>query len=174
MPSVVAAMMHDIVPLADTMKGDAMLLHLGADRWNSFATKAPLAWASVPWDKSQQPAVPDERGIYAFTVEFANPLLPRHGYILYVGIAGDKTSTGTLRDRFSSYFTTKEKDRGRTRVGYMLNRWEGHLTFQYAEICDHRFNLHKLEKQLCDSIIPYASRNDLSAKIRKAKEAAGL
>jgi hypothetical protein len=167
-------MMHDIVPLAEEMKGDAMLLHLGVDRWSSFATKAPLAWVSVPWDKAQRPAVPTERGIYAFTVQFANSLLPCHGYILYVGITGDKKSTQTLRDRFASYFTTKEKERGRTRVGYLLNKWDGHLTFQYAEVPDHRFNLHKLEKQLCDSIIPYATRNDLSAKIRKAKEAAGL
>ena len=167
-------MMHDIVPLTDTMKGDAMLLHLGADRWSSFATNAPLAWASVPWRKSQKAEVPAQRGIYAFTVEFANPLLPRHGYILYVGITGDKASARTLRDRFASYFTRKEMEVGRTRVGYMLNKWEGHLSFQYAEVRDHRFNLHKLEKQLCDSIVPFASRNDLSAKIRKAKEAAGL
>jgi hypothetical protein len=164
--------MHDLVEVTDQLNADAIRLHLGPQKWSSFATNAPLSWDSVPWDKGQKTAIPKVRGIYAFTVRFTNPLLPDHGYILYVGIAGDKKSKGTLRSRFWNYF--REREDGRTRVAYMLQKWDGHLDFQFAEVPDRRYSLEKLEKSLCDAVVPFASRNDLSAKLRKGKEAAGL
>ena len=165
-------MMHDLVQVTDQLNADAVRLHLGPQKWSSFTTKAPLSWDAVPWEKTQKKLVPRMRGIYAFTLRFTNPLLPDHGYILYVGIAGDKKSKGTLRSRFWNYF--REREKGRTRVAYMLQKWEGHLTFQYAEVPDCRYSLAKLEKSLCDAVVPYAVRNDLSATLRKGKEAAGL
>jgi hypothetical protein len=164
--------MHDIVSLADDLKGNSLPIHLGAERWNSFSTAASLKWCSVPWNKRSMSKVPARRGIYAFTIRFRNSLLPEHGYILYVGIAGDEDSRGTLRTRFSRYF--REARAGRSRVHYFLNKWRSHLTFQYSEVPDKRFSLEKIEEQLCDAIVPFASRNDLSATLRKAKEAAGL
>lgn len=166
--------MHDIVDMTDGLKKDSLPIHLGPQRWSSFATAAPLAWSSVPWDLSQKQSVPEVRGIYAFTVQFGAARLPSHGYVLYVGITGAGTSAGTLRSRFASYFRERERYNGRNRVGYILNKWEKHLVFQFAEVPDPSFDLEDLEKRLCDAIIPYASRNDLTARVRKGKDAAGL
>ena len=70
-PEARVIMMHDLVTLADELKGNALPLHLSPERWNSFTTKTPLKWASVHWKREQKRKVPGVRGIYAFTVEFA-------------------------------------------------------------------------------------------------------
>ena len=127
----------------------------------------------MPWKKARTSDVPAVRGIYAFTLQFENPLLPKHGYVLYVGIVGDKNER-TLRVRFRDYFSEFKKDSGRPKVRHMLKKWRGQLTFQCAVVPDRRFSLKKLERQLCDSIVPYINKQDLSAKLREGKEAAGL
>ena len=50
---------------------------------------ASLNWESVMYGRTELNRVPDDkRGVYAFAISQGSNVLPPHGYILYIGIAG--------------------------------------------------------------------------------------
>lgn len=134
-----------------------------------FSSRTSLDWQKVKFDASNRAAVPEGRGIYAFVVEHNDSELPPHGYVMYVGISGDR-SEHNLRKRYGDYLREK-KIQKRVRVHYMLNNWSGCLFFHYAVVSDKRVNLHKLEKGVSDALMPPFSTNDFSAKVRQSRRA---
>ena len=67
-----------------------------------------LKWDSIRFGDAEKCKVPnDKRGIYAFAVCQLSDVLPPHGYILYIGIAG-RDSNRSLRERYEDYLNEKK------------------------------------------------------------------
>jgi hypothetical protein len=136
---------------------------------HKFSTAAKLNWKKVRFISQNKPLIPKERGIYAFILEHNDSPLPPHGYVMYIGISGDK-SQHTLRDRFGNYLRDKIVNK-RPSIHYLLNNWEKCLFFHYAVVLDKRVSLSKLEKNMSDALVPPFSTNDFSGEIRQARKA---
>ena len=51
-----------------------------------------LEWHAIRYGRAEIDQVPDDRrGVYAFVVRIESDVLPPHGYILYIGIAGENS-----------------------------------------------------------------------------------
>ena len=69
---------------------------------------ANLNWKSVAYGRAELTKVPnDKRGVYAFAISQESNVLPPHGYILYIGIAG-RDSDRPLRARYREYLDPKK------------------------------------------------------------------
>ena len=134
-----------------------------------------LAWDSISYGDAELDRVPaDRRGVYAFVVCQNNNVLPRHGYVLYIGMAG-RDSERPLRDRYKDYLNTK-KVMKRPRIAKMIGTWHQVLRFFFAPVDDtvSPEDLKALEKQLNTAIIPPCSVGDIEADIRQKRSAFGL
>ncbi len=133
---------------------------------------AALKWNSVKYDKNKINNVPDDkRGIYAFAISVDGDVLPKHSYILYIGIAG-LNSKRSLRARYRDYFSVSKVIR-RPRIARMIAKWSQVLRFHYATIGDEITSdqLRGLEKQLIGALMPPMSIGDLEASLKRKKAA---
>ncbi len=131
-----------------------------------------LTWASVKYGKDEIDKVPDDkRGIYAFTVHQLGDVLPHHGYVLYIGIAGRK-SKRSLRARYKEYLNPKAIMK-RESITRMIADWHPVLKFFYAPIEDDVSSetLEDIEKQLNSALMPPFSKGDLEAETKAKKRA---
>lgn len=141
---------------------------LSPGQWRSFVPPEPLAWDKVKFRPENRGAVPEQRGIYAFIVQFQDhgqlPLsLPPHGYVTYGGITGAEADR-TLRDRFGDYLRDQRRPK-RWQIHSMLNKWADDIYFHFAPVGPN-FDLAALETALNDAIIPPYVTNDFSAEVR--------
>ena len=131
-----------------------------------------LTWDSVSYGDGEVDRVPaDKRGVYAFAVCQNNDVLPPHGYILYIGIAG-RDSERPLRDRYKDYLNEK-KVMKRARIARMIGTWHKVLRFYFAPVADDvsSDDLKTLEQQLNTALMPPFSESDLEAEIRHTRRA---
>ena len=139
------------------------------ERWRSFQPASPLEWRSVRFAAANRQAVPDQRGIYAFVVQFQDHAalpwtLPQHGYVMYIGITGHVGVERTLRARYGDYLRDQRRAK-RIQIWSMLNKWRNDLFFHYAAV-DDAFDLGAAETAINDAIIPPYVTNDFSAEVR--------
>ena len=132
-----------------------------------------LTWDSVSYgDDDEVDRIPaDRRGVYAFAVCQNNNVLPPHGYILYIGIAG-RDSERPLRERYRDYLNAR-KVRKRERIARMIGTWHQVLRFYFAPVGDDvsSEDLKTLEQQLNTALMPPFSVGDLEAEIRQMRRA---
>ncbi len=131
-----------------------------------------LAWDSVSYGEEELGRVPaDKRGIYAFAISSTNYVLPPHGYVLYIGIAG-RDSERPLRDRYKDYLNAK-KVKKRARIARMIGTWHQVLRFYFAPIDDDvsSDDLQTLERQLNTALMPPFSEGDIDADIKQKRKA---
>ena len=131
-----------------------------------------LSWCSIEYGEEEIHKVPDDkRGVYAFAVCQQNEVLPPHGYVLYIGIAG-KDSDRPLRARYKDYLNSK-KIMKRTKIALMIGNWHQVLRFFYAPVDDDvpTEALQKLERQLNTALLPPYSARDMDAKVRAMRRA---
>ena len=131
-----------------------------------------LHWESVKYGNAELNKVPDDkRGIYAFSICQHSDVLPPHGYILYIGIAGYR-SNRSLRERYKDYLNEKQVFK-RANIARMIGTWHGVLRFLFAPVSDDfsSDDLKKLEKQLNTALMPPFSENDLEADINRKRRA---
>ena len=94
-----------------------------------------LTWSSVRYGLDELDKVPnDTRGVYAFVVSHCSPVLPQHGYVVYVGIAGQR-SERSLRERYRDYLNTK-KILKRDNITRIIGTWSDVLYFVFAPVPD--------------------------------------
>lgn len=159
---------HDFQSNVDKLGSYKQTFVLSPDSWSKFAPAPALNWQSVRFAPGNLNAVPDERGIYAFVIQFQDHAalprpLPSHGYVMYGGITGHLAANRTLRKRYADYL--REKQRGkRPKIARMM-RWSDHLFFHYSTV-DAAVALDKLEHALNDAIMPPSVTNDFSAEVR--------
>ena len=132
----------------------------------------PLTWTSIPFGHAAINRVPnDKRGVYAFAISYPNRVLPPHGYILYIGIAGRK-SDRSLRERYRDYLT-ESKVKKRVHIVRMIGYWESVLRFWFAPVDDAvtAEDLQNMERQLNAAFVPPFSITDIDAETRAWRRA---
>ena len=133
-----------------------------------------LPWSSVKYGEDELHKVPDnKRGVYAFAVCRQHDVLPPHGYVLYIGIAG-RDSDRSLRKRYKDYLNGK-KIMKRTKIAMMIGNWHQVLRFFFAPVDDDLSSegLQKLERQLNTALLPPYSDRDMDAGVRNKRRAFG-
>ena len=66
-----------------------------------------LEWDAIEFETGDIEQVPrDKRGVYGFAIRVDSQVLPPHGYIAYMGIAG-RDSLRPLRERYRDYLNPK-------------------------------------------------------------------
>ncbi len=160
----------DLIKRTKQLKGDSYEFHLRVPTWRKFVPGIALNWQRVKFDSAGKANVPEERGLYIFTLEVENLGLPSHGYIMYVGISGN-TSKANLRKRYGQYLLEAKKGTGRPLVAFMLNEWEGELFFNFVPIPDKTVDLAVIEKSLINTVIPPINASDFDGEIGPAKKA---
>ena len=131
-----------------------------------------LSWCSVEYGDEELHKVPnDKRGVYAFAICRQSRVLPPHGYVLYIGIAG-KDSDRSLRERYRDYLNNK-KVMKRKKIALMIGNWHEVLRFFYAPVDDDlpTEDLQKLEQQLNTALLPPYSDRDMVAEVRDMRRA---
>ena len=129
-----------------------------------------LDWKSIPYGEEHKNEVPDDkRGIYAFVICHPSKVLPQHGYVLYMGIAG-KNSNRSLRRRYQDYLSIGSL-RKRPPIDDMVRRWRDALWFFFAPVgCEiSSDDLQKLEIQLNTALTPTYVQRDLDATVGRGK-----
>jgi hypothetical protein len=162
----------DIVDLVAKYKAEAHSFFLDVDQWKTFSSKHPLQWQKIRFETANAPQIPDQRGIYAFTLELLPTQLPAHGYIMYVGITGDKSPASNLRTRYSQYLRELRYSKGRPKVRYILRKWGTDLFFNFVPIPARTVNLRRLETAMLNAIWPPGNIRDMSADIMATRKAA--
>jgi hypothetical protein len=155
---------HDFVSKVDGFKSDIRDFLISPKRWNSSRVKFSLNWTTIKFEDGNRPLVPNERGVYAFTVSRVNGHFPPNNYVMYIGITGSKQPNRTLNKRYYEYMREKMRKK-RPGVHYMLNKYDGDVYFNYCVIAD-AVDLSQLELDLNDAIIPPVVVKDFTAEIR--------
>ena len=138
---------------------------------NDFVV-ASLDWHAIQYGPAAADQVPDDRrGIYAFAIRIESAVLPPHGYILYLGIAG-RDSDRSLRERYRDYLNLN-KVRKRVGIARMIADWHEVLQFIFAPVDDvfTTQDLQRLETQLNTALIPPYSEQDIDAEVRSRRRA---
>lgn len=133
---------------------------------------ANLHWDSIKYGPDHLNQVPDDkRGVYAFTVGVPSTVLPPHGYVLYIGIAG-RRSNRSLKSRYGDYLNPK-KVLKRPKIAMMIGTWQPVLRFMFAPVDDAltSSDLERLEVQLNTALIPPYSQQDIDAEIATYRKA---
>lgn len=162
---------HDLVDLTKRFKGDSHEFFLNLDRWRKFASLHTLVWSKQKFTSGSKAKIPEERGLYVFTVELSPGFLPPHGYIMYAGITGDTSDNRNLRIRFCDYLRQLKNEDGRPAVFYMLKNWSKDLFFNFVSLPDKTVDLALLEQELLKAVIPPINMRDLGAEITAVKKA---
>ncbi len=160
----------DLVDHTKRLKAEAYEFYLDLTSWRKFRSAAQLNWQKLRFGNAAAPNVPQQRGIYAFTVELDPSQLPAHGYIMYVGITGNK-SNANLRRRFNQYLANLRNKDGRPRIYFMLDNWKDHLFFNFVPISDKNVDLVTIERDFLNAVMPPANQADFGGRIMAAKAA---
>lgn len=161
---------HDLIERSDSYQAALRGFFLDLASWRNFTSPVPLQWQRVKFWPAAQDNVPQQRGVYVFTVEAEGLGLPTHGYILYVGITGN-TSAANLRKRYSQYVGNLINENGRPKVFGMLKRWRDDLVFNFVPIADTAIDLAQIEVSFLNSVRPPVNEADFDADIADAKKA---
>lgn len=166
--------LFDIVEEAERDIGDYRLpFILPAPKLAALNSQLPpMTWNSVPYHPDTASEVPDDkRGTYAFVIATPGDYLPPHGYVCYVGIAGED-SERPLQSRYKDYFTRSKVEK-RLHVSRMLTKWWQILQFFYAPVSDDTptQELQRIERTLNSAFLPPFARGDLDAVVAAQRKA---
>ena len=131
-----------------------------------------LKWDYIRYGNAELNKVPnDRRGVYAFAICEHSDVLPPHGYILYIGIAGHN-SDRSLRERYKDYLNEKLVLK-RARIARMIGTWHEVLWFFFAPVEKNisSEDLKNLELQLNTALMPPFSTSDLDADTKQKRRA---
>ncbi|MEL0655566.1 hypothetical protein V6257_11030 [Pseudoalteromonas issachenkonii] len=130
-----------------------------------------LNWNSIKFNDPNA-VLPEQQGVYAFSININHNHLPNNSYILYVGKAGDVTSQNTIKRRYRDY-VREQRVQTRASIHRMLNLWSEDLTYHYAEV-PNGISTGEIEKQLTTIFIPPYNTNDFVAEIRDLLRGASI
>lgn len=163
-------MENEFLDLAEILKAHELSFKLVPAHLTGFSSEVTLGWEAMRFVPANANAVPDGKGVYAFVVEEPGKGLPPHGYVMYVGKAGD--GAHSLRKRFRNYLQDQKRPR-RPNIHHLFTKWSDVLSFYYAEIEDITIRLTEVQAALNDALVPPFSKKDFSATFRRAINAFG-
>ena len=158
----------DLVASTKKLKSESHSFHMDLNRWRRFKSRHSLQWQKVRFDRENQDLIPEQRGIYVFTVELEPSKLPVHGYMMYVGITGHESERANLRKRFSQYLRHQRTDSGRPRIRYLLQNWKGDLYFNFVPLPQTNVDLETMEAAFINAVYPPVNRRDFDAELGPA------
>lgn len=162
----------DFIDEVNSLKITRQKFILNSERWQELDLTVDLHWKRIQFVKSNNRHIPRTSGIYAFVVSNRDTNVPENGYIMYIGIVGHQLgSERSLKMRFTEYLSEERKLK-RPLVHTMLTRWKGHIDFHYAELSAEIYDLKKIEKKLCGSLIPPCNQDDFEAELKHIVKAA--
>lgn len=133
-----------------------------------------LTWDSIHFgDDAEIEKIPnDKRGIYALTICHPGKVMPLHGYVIYIDIAG-RRSDRPLRERYKDYLNEKRVQKERPHLAYAIGTWQDVLRFYFAPVDDEfsSGNLEELEKKINTALMPPYSFGDLEADTKHKQKA---
>lgn len=97
--------------------------------WTAYTSPNSLTWQQVKFGVAANNLPDDKIGVYCFVIEPNVAKVPCCGLLVYIGRARN-----SFRKRYSEYLAEKDNPAGRPKVVMMLNLWEDHLTYYYAEL----------------------------------------
>lgn len=158
---------------ADVAKYEVRNVFLNSEylRKNEYPV-GTLIWDSISYGTTEIDKVPnDKRGVYAFAICHPSDVLPPHGYVLYIGIAG-RDSNRALRARYRDYLNEK-KILKRERIARMIGTWHEVLRFYFAPVESDvsSSDLQLLEQKLNAALMPPCSEGDLEANTKRKRRA---
>ena len=131
-----------------------------------------LNWDAINFETGDIQQVPDDkRGVYGFIIQVESQVLPPHGYVVYMGIAG-RNSSRPLRERYRDYLNPNKVIK-RGGISRVIGTWHQVLRFFFAPVDDAVTNeqLIQLEIQLNTALMPPYSENDIDADVRAKRRA---
>ena len=132
----------------DLRKHSVTFVH-SPSMWASCALPCDLVWESLAFGEGNREQVPSTQfGVYAFMLEPNLGGPPKAAYLLYIGM-----TKRTFQERYGEYLDRELKRFGRTVIGRMLERWDGHITFHYAAVADKAL-VTQIEESLLNACIP--------------------
>ncbi|MCK8085761.1 hypothetical protein [Vibrio sp. 1CM8B] len=117
--------------------------------------------------------VPDEKGVYAFSIEFDNGILPNNSYIMYIGKGGELGNKSSILKRYKSYSKYKEEPCDRPKLHTLFNFWVNHITYSYA-VTPAGISPGEVEKKLNNIFQPPYSYMDYSVEVKLDRKGANL
>ena len=132
-----------------------------------------LVWQSVRFGAAEFKKLPnDRRGVYAFVLCEPNSVLPQHGYVAYIGIAG-RDSNRSLRERCRDYLNDKKMVKTRQGIARLIGNWRDILHVFYAPVdaAVSTQTLKQIEAELNGALQPPYSRGDVQATIKNYQKA---
>jgi hypothetical protein len=131
---------------------DRFIFH--PEHWSGFKSAITLTWHGVRFTAANATSIPNNKmGVYSFVVTPGIAQHPACHYLLYIGMV----STSDFRTRYRNYLQERTKPKPRDHIVMMLDRWEKHLWFYYAEVSG-KIVIEELEKQLIIAYLPPANR----------------
>lgn len=132
-------------------------------RWHPHYMKefpAAIKGVTLPWKKfkfqrGDQNIIPNDQGIYCFSVLLGSPLPQEIHIPLYIG----KAAPGTLRERFKNYLKEKRSRSGRKKIIHMLDQYSGQLHFWCAIVPKWGY-VDAIEKHLIWACCPPCNTHD--------------
>jgi hypothetical protein len=122
--------------------------------WTGYKNPASLTWTSVRFTEANATSVPDNKmGIYSFVAIPGIAQHPACHYLLYIGMV----ATSDFRTRYRSYLKERTKSKPRDHIVMMLERWQKHLWFYYAEVSGKAI-IEALEDDLIVAYLPPVNR----------------
>lgn len=152
------------VDLVDEVKTSRITFNLVLSAWRAYADppSGKIQWHVHPFDEQSATGVPTGPGVYAFVIHsFVAPELAN--YPIYIGKAEDG-----LRSRYREYLSERQSSKGRPRIVYYLNKWDGFVQFWYAELPPSE--IVAAESALFDSLRPPVNKR-YSARVARVMNA---
>ncbi len=117
--------------------------------WSKGELPIHLEWKSIEFGEDYRENVPsDQYGIYAFMLQPGLKGPPKSAYLLYIGM-----TCRSFQERYGEYLDKELRRFGRTLIGRMLGRWDGHLRFHYASVEDKDL-VGSIEESLLNACVP--------------------
>jgi len=85
----------DIIKHTLERKKYAKTFSLHPASWRAFKAKKALIWKKVKFVAGNQSSIPATLGVYAFLVRGDNDSLTPHGFVMYIGEAGQGKNNRT-------------------------------------------------------------------------------
>lgn len=157
-----ARKVHDLIENQDALLARQYRFILSPEKWSAYRDKRITGWKLVRLQKTERSSIPSVSGIYTLLVQ---PLVAKHpscSYLMYVGQAVN------LRKRFGEYLSQERKASGRPKVFRLLNVYDKHIWFAYADVPENQLNA--VEDGLIEAYLPPCN-DKLPAAIRQVGNA---
>lgn len=117
--------------------------------------------------------IPEQKGVYAFSIQFNNGNLPNNSYVMYIGKGGEIGNNSSIKARYNSYVAYEEGRQFKLKFNTFFKMWKHHIIFSYATLPEG-VSPGEVEKKLNNILQPPLSINDYSAEVKLDRSGANI